>query len=87
MTSKEHASLKILESSETRKDEVLVDGYEREKWSMPKRACVPRSDYENKFEIINNSKHRNKCKAFIEVEEIEEESIDTLLMRMKIFES
>ena len=44
---------------------------------MLTRTHVPRSDYENKSESIDNIKHMTRLEAFTEDEEIEEESENT----------
>ena len=77
MTAKEHVPLAKKESNETHKDSMLVDGDVCEKWSMPKSTCVHRSNYEKKFESIDNNTHRSRFETFIEDEEIEDESTET----------
>ena len=75
---KEHVSLAKSDSNKTRRDEVLVDGNAREKWNMPKRACVLRIHYENKFESVDNNKNRTRFEVFTEDEETEVKIVDSV---------
>ena len=64
------------ESNETHEDEVFLDDDPCEKWSVPKRTDVTRSNCDKNFEIIDNDKYGTSFEAFEEDEEIEDESAD-----------
>ena len=74
---KDHVTLANSKSDVVRKDKALVDSSTYEKQNMLKMTCVPRSNCEKNFEVIDNNKHRTRLESFAEDEEIEEESTAT----------